>query len=335
MRLGNAAQNSSNDAMKRLLVICLCLWAVFAQALNLPKVSTENLVRFEDGLKWCRANGVSWVRVNPWMANACRGSTIETYALERAGQLCAQYGVKVVFTDETQLPNTKCVRAMVIEESPLLIDAQVWQELKDEESRGVFQDLHNLAGIKYPSVALRISGVLLGAFEAGLGRRVDVLQNENEPGNVVNSRLDPTKPYGFVGLQILDFLRTKVLSLYSSRTNLASPAWETEAMAGLMEQIKAEDKGFWGRFSYQSLNWYLTKWNATDTPSKWAKRAVAEIKAFIKDVWWPGRTVLISEIAAIGCPKELRAACLKSLLSNKPSSWLVCWWDWDSLEFGL
>lgn len=314
--------------MKKLLLLLCIFCPLIGYSLNLPTISTANLPRIEAGLQFAKTNRITWVRMNFGMAEASKGTTLDTYAVRRAGELCAQYGRKVILVDYTQVPNTKYWRWQ-----SGLDDAELWNSWKADEALGFYQDCHNPRGI-YPwllPLAVDTSNRLVEAFEIGFGRKVDIRQIENEPGETVNANLHPTLAYGSVTAGTSALLESGSLK----PSVLASPAWETENMAGLMQQIRAEDKTFWNRFSHQSLNYYLCRWLALDTPTSWAARCVSEIRAFISDVWWPGRKILISELAAIGCPRELRLACLKAFMSAKPSSWTVCWHDWDSVEWGI
>lgn len=314
--------------MKRLLVILLLLCPLLTYSLNLPPITTANLARIEAGLQYAKTNRITWVRMNTAMAEAAKGTTLDTYAHTRAGQLVAQYGRKVVLVDQTQAGNNKYWRLQ-----SGLDDAQLWNDWKNDEANGFYQNGNNPNGL-YPwllPLAVDASNRLVEAFEVGLGRKVDIRQIENEPGETVNSNLHPPLKYGYVSAGIL-----KTIEEGSEKSGvLASPAWETETMAGLMEQIRAEDKGFWGKFSYQGINWYLTKWLPLDTVASWAARCVAELKAFINDVWWPGRRILISELAAIGASKELRLLCFKEFRRICPSMWIPIWHDYDSVEWGV
>ena len=315
--------------MKRLLLL-LVFVSSWCHALNGPTISTANLPRIEAGLKFAQANNIEWVRMNIGMAEATKGSTLDTYAAQRVGELCKQYGRKVVLVDYTQAPNTKYWRLQ-----SGLDDAELWNKWKADEQLGLYQDCHNRNGL-YPwlePIAIQTSERLVAAFATGYGKQPDIRQLENEIGLTIDSRIVSGDVYGSVPQSIRAYLSRRVSSITDGVPvpvpGLASPAHETQTLEGLLNQIAAEDKSYWNRFSYQSLNWYMTSWQSTDTPYKWAKRAIAEIEAFATNVWWPGRPLLISEIAAIGCPVDKRLACYQSFLRYKPASWIACWWSYD------
>lgn len=307
--------------MKRILFLLLLLLPCLARALNLPHISTENLPRIEAGAKMARENG--WpVRIQIGMPDATKGSALDFYAIDRAAELLK--GLPVVLVDYTQPSNSKYVRALFAVPNSQA-DVDLWRNWKNPDCK------KEIPESEWP-VYQQISDALYNRFLTIHAGTV-IRQLENEPGNVVDASLDPALPYGYVRPEVRRFLEYRISN---SSGVLCAPAWETQSMEGLLEQIDAENRRVYSKCAYQSINWYLTKWLPGDTPTKWAKRCIAEIKAFKEGVWWPGRPVIVSELGAIGCPKERRVECYKAFLRYAPS-WMkyTCWYTYKDPQWGL
>jgi len=308
--------------MKFIQVLLLaCVALAQAAGLNLPPISTENLSRIEAGAALARAN--NWpVRLSSGMSEATKGSTLNVYAHQRAGQLLQ--GLTVIYVDYTQPANSKLVR-LEFAQPGSRDDEALWANWKP-------QDCHSGVDQRFWEPCQRWSDQLYTAFVAAHGGTV-VRQIENEPGNVVDADLNTALPYGVVKPEIRAFLEWR---LAHSTGTLAAPAWETQTQDGLLNQIETENRRVWGRFSYQSINWYRTPWLSTDTPVRWAQRAIAELKAFKESYWWPGRPVVVSELGHPSIPRERRSECYKAFLRYRPA-WMAvaCWFDFDSAAWGV
>ena len=303
------------------LLLPFLLLSTCAQALNLPAINTANLPQIEAGRDYAVKNGLTTIpgfafRISSGMPDACKGSVIDLYAHQRAGQILSGY--PVVYVDKWMPPNSKLVRS-ALEVPNSDADILLWQNWEHQDSRkGIREDLW--------APCQGWSNQLVSAFGIPVIRQLD-----NEPGNVQNSNIDPAVPYGVVPTLAK---RQIEYQLANSTGVLCAPAWETENQEGLLNQIESENRRVWGRFTFQSLNWYLepsTLWRTDDTPTKWAKRVHLAIAEFNKMYWWAGRPILITEIGHLTIPREKRLACYVAFLKNKPASIkLACWWTFST-----
>lgn len=316
--------------MKRLLIfLLLLLLSVQSWALNLPSISTENLGKIQEARDFAVKNGLTTLpgfafRIDSGMPEALKGSTINLYAHQRAGAILTGY--PVVYVAYTNGPNSKCVRAIATVPGSEA-DTSLWATWPGNPNCKNGVPIEFRAGLQsyddqlYLAFDLAHTGVL-------------IRQLENEPGKTLDADNDPNAAdYASISKEIRDFLKGRALA---SSGVLASPPWETQNDHGVLNQIAAEDKSYWSRFTYQSINEYRYGWRTSDTPVKWAQRFWSMFTDFVTKVWWPGLKILLSEVAAIGAPANMRLDCYKALMRYKPARVAyACWFDYGSSGWAI